>query len=88
MHSPRIKDFSVLEVVASTELFFEKRMFYDGSNNLIYIGYSQIPNELSSNDTWYIVKLEYTGTSLVRYRLPNGGAKFAYVLDNRANFFP
>lgn len=87
MTSPRIKDFSILDTIASSELFFEKRMEYDGSNNLIYIGYSHVPNELTSADSWYIVKLTYTGTNLVRYRLPDSGPKFGYVWDDRATYF-
>ena len=88
MSSPRIKDFSVLDNFANSELFLEKRMSYTGGGLLEYVGYSKNPNELTSADTWYIVKMVYSGTNVVRYRLPSGGPKFAYVWDDRANYFP
>lgn len=86
MSSPRIKDFSILDTVASSELFLEKRMAYNGAN-IEYIGYSRAPNESTAADTWYIVKLSYTGANLTHYQLPSGGPKFGYVWDNRATYF-
>lgn len=88
MHSPRIKDFSVLESYANCETFLEKRMEYDGVNNLIYVGYTKNPNESVDSDTYFIVKLEYDASNnLTRYRLPNTGATFSYVWDDRATYF-
>ena len=86
MSSPRIKDFSVLESKANSELFLEKRMAYNGAN-LEYVGYSEKPNESAAADTWFIIKMEYTGANVVRYRLPNNGPKFSYVWNDRANYF-
>jgi len=86
MSSPRIKDFSILDTMANSENFLEKRMAYNGAN-LEYVGYSSVPNESTAANTWFIVKLTYTGTDVVRYRLPSGGAKFSYVWDDRATYF-
>lgn len=87
MSSPRIKDFSVLDTIANSELFLEKRMAYDGSGNLQYVGYSKTPNELTSASSWFIVKLTYSGTNVTRYQIPNTGCSFSYVWDDRANYF-
>lgn len=88
MHSPRIKDFSILESRANSETFLEKRMDYDINDNLIYVGYSKNPNEDTASDTWFIVNLVYDANSnILRYRLPDSGCTFSYVWDNRATYF-
>ena len=87
MSSPRIKDFSILENFASSELFLEKRMAYDGGGNLEYVGYTRVPNESVDADTWYIIKMTYTGTSVTRYQLPDSGPGFRYVWDDRSTYF-
>lgn len=84
---PRIEDYSTIHNHANTELFLEKRMAYDGSNNLIYVGYSRIANASTSQPIWYIVKLVYTGSNLVRYQLPMSGVNFGYIWDNRTTSF-
>lgn len=86
MSSPRIKDFSILENFASSELFLEKRMEYDG-DNMIYVGYSRIPNASVDSESWYIVKLTYDGDNVTRYQLPDTGPSFSYVWDDRATLF-
>lgn len=86
MSSPRIKDFSILENFASSELFLEKRMEYDG-NNLIYVGYSRNPNESVLADTWFIVKMTYDGSNVTRYQLPDAGPSFSYAWNDRASLF-
>ncbi len=86
MSSPRIKDFSILENVANSELFLEKRMSYTG-DNLEYVGYSRNPNESIDADTWYIIKMTYTGTNVTRYQLPDNGPGFRYVWNDRATYF-
>ena len=62
-------------------------MDYDGSNNLIYIGYNKKPNAPTAESSWYIVKLTYSGSNVTRYQLPDTGAKFGYDWDNRTTFF-
>jgi YD repeat-containing protein len=86
--SPRVKDFSILDTIANSELFLEKRMDYDGDGNLIYVGYSRVPNENTSSDSWFIVKLTYDGDgNITRYQLPDTGISFSYVWDNRTAIF-
>lgn len=87
MSTPRIKDFSVLDTIASSELFLEKRMDYDMGGNLIYVGYSQEPNAATTGLTWYIVKLTYSGSNVTRYQLPNTGIGFKYAWDSRTTYF-
>lgn len=86
MSSPRIKDYSILENVANSELFLEKRMSYNGAN-LEYVGYSRVPNESIDADTWYIIKMTYDGANVTRYQLPDNGPSFSYVWDDRATYF-
>ena len=87
MHSPRVKDFSVLEIFEQADIFLERRQSYDGGGLLQYIGYSKNPNEDTAADSWYIVKLTYSGSSLTRYQLPDNGPSFSYVWDDRATYF-
>jgi hypothetical protein len=84
---PRIEDYSTIHNFANTELFLEKRMFYDGSGNLQYVGYTKTANGSTAAPIWFIIKLSYTGTSLSRYQLPNAGVNFGYILDNRVTSF-
>lgn len=87
MSSPRIEDFSYLKTLASTELFLEKRMYYDGGGNLEYVAYSRVPNESEDADTWFIVKMTYSGANITRYQLPDSGIAFKYVATDRATYF-
>lgn len=87
MSSPRVPDISILDAQVDAFNFLEKRMSYDGGGSLEYVGYNKTPNASVDASTWFIVKLSYTGTSVVRYQLPDGGTKFGYDWTNRATFF-
>jgi len=85
---PKIQDYSILHNQANTELFLEKRMDYDGSGNMIYVGYTRIANGSTAAPIWYIIKLIYDGSDqLVRYQLPESGVNFGYAWDNRTTSF-
>jgi hypothetical protein len=85
---PKIEDYSTIHNFANTELFLEKRMDYDGSGNMIYVGYSRIANADTSASIWFLVKLIYNGSNqLTRYQLPKSGVNFAYAWDNRTTSF-
>lgn len=87
-HIPRIDDYSKLHNHVNTSIFLEKRMDYDGSNNMIYVGYSQHINADPAVDTWYIVKLIYdVSNNLTRYELPSGGVAFKYIWNSRTTYF-
>ena len=88
MTLPKIEDYSILKNFISTEVFIEKRMDYDGSNNMIYIGYSRIANASTSAPVWFIAKLAYNGSNKqTRYQLPNNGVNFGYAWDDRTTSF-
>lgn len=59
-------------------------MDYDGSNNLIYIGYA-VSGTAKSAASWLIKKLTYDGSSnLTDIQLEGGNTGFDAVWDNRA----
>ena len=76
-----------MEAVISSTFLYEKRMDYDESNNLIYIGFNVTPDADPDDATWYVLKFEYTGNNTVRARLPNGGPLFIYSWTDRATYF-
>lgn len=87
MSTPKIEDYSRILTRANTELFLEKRMDYDGSNNLIYVGYNKTPNASVDATTWLIFKLTYSGSNVTRYQLPNNGPSFQYSWTLRTSYF-
>lgn len=88
MTVPQIEDYSLLHNYANTELFLEKRIEYDGSGNMIYVGYSKVANADTAQAIWYIIKMSYDGSNqLIRYQLPKTGVNFGYAWDNRATSF-
>lgn len=65
----------------------EKRFINNSDNNPIYIGYAVIPNAGTNQKVWYVVKIEYDGEAVVRYRLPVDGPGFFYVWDDVVSYF-
>lgn len=74
------------QVSADLGMMLEKRMEYSG-DNLIYLGYNRVPNAATTDATWYIVKMTYSGDLVTRYQLPDDGPQFKYAWDNRATLF-
>lgn len=82
----RLNDYSYLNVVGDATIFWEKRIEYSGSNP-IYIGYNRKANAPTSEDSWYIVKVTYSGSDPTYYQLPVDGPVFKYAWDDRATYF-
>lgn len=78
----RIADF------LSDQDVLEGRFENNGDGNPIYIGYSPVVNASTADAVWYIQKIDYDGTAIVRKRLPTGLRAFVYSWDNRATYFP
>lgn len=70
-----------------TEDLFENRFENDGNGNPIYIGFSVMPNADVDLPIWFILKVEYTGTAIIRKRLPDDGIKLGYAWSQRATYF-
>lgn len=70
-----------------TEDLFENRFENDANQNPIYIGFSTTPNADPALPIWFILKVEYVGTGVVRKRLPDNGIKLGYVWNQRASYF-
>ena len=87
MVEQNIGDISVLDGTFDTLTIFEKRIENDGSGNPIYIGYNKSANALTSSASWLIFKLSYSGGYVIRYQLPDSGARFKYTWDDRASSF-
>lgn len=88
MQTPRIMDFSHLELRGDVMNFLELRMENDGNGNPIYIGYSKKINAGTDVAVWFIVKITYDGNqSPTHQQLPNRGLTFDYIWDDRATFF-
>lgn len=66
----------------------EGRYDNDANNNPIYVGYCIQPDGDPAAPIWFIQKVEYDGTAIVRKRLPIDGIKFGYVWNDRADYFP
>lgn len=83
----KIKDFSYLNVEGFMAQFMEIRIDYGGGAVPLYVGYNHTPNADTTADTWYIVKLTYTGSNLVRQQLPDTGVRFNLIWDDRTTYF-
>lgn len=81
-----IKDYTLAEVVGDLGMFFEKRLSYSGTD-VEYVGYNREPDASTTEETWFIIKNEYSGGNLTRYRLPDNGPQFKYAWDSRASYF-
>lgn len=87
MTQQKIKDYSYVELIGDSSLFWEKRMENNVDGNPIYVGHNRSQNAPTSDESWFIVKIEYSGTSPVRYQLPDAGPQFKYAWDDRATLF-
>jgi len=66
-------------LIALNSYWRVKRFYYDASGNIEYIGFNQKMYSATSDNTWGIVKLTYTGSDLTEIKGPITG-----ILDNRA----
>ena len=73
--------------ILSNEDMLEGRFENDGDGNPIYVGYSPTPNADPAMPLWYIMKIEYSGTAVIRKRLPDEGVTFKYLWNDRATYF-
>lgn len=73
--------------ILGLEDLLEGRFENDANDNPIYIGYSPYPNANPADPVWFIRKIIYDGTAIVRTQLPDDGIKFAYVWDDRVDYF-
>lgn len=88
MTTPSI--FGQIEQLSSlfdAEDLLEGRFDNDGSDNPIYIGYSPYPNADPSLPVWYLQKITYDGTAIVRRQQPDDGPQFTYVWNDRSTYF-
>lgn len=77
----------LLSAYIDTEDLLEARFENNGDNNPIYIGYSPYPNADPALPIWYIQKVYYDGEAIIRKQLPDDGPKFAYIWDDRIDYF-
>jgi len=82
----QLKDYSIAELTADVGTYLEKRMSYSG-DNLEYVGYNREPNAATTDTTWFIIKMTYSGSNVTRYQLPDNGVEFKYAWDSRATYF-
>lgn len=75
-----------MEILGIEDLL-EGRFDNDVNGNPIYIGYTVYVNGDPALPIWFILKVEYVGTSIVRKRLPDDGIGFIYVWDDRVDYF-
>ena len=87
MSQQQIADYSRLPITGDVSLLWEKRMENDVNGNPIYVGYNKGQNAPTSENTWYIISVVYSGTDPIRYRLPDNGPQFKYAWDDRATLF-
>lgn len=73
--------------ILGLEDLLEGRFENDGNDNPIYIGYTIYPNGGTDLPIWYVRKIIYDGTNIVRTQLPDNGIKFAYIWDDRITYF-
>lgn len=79
-----------LQNIIGSEDMLEGRFENNGDNNPIYVGYTPIPNGDPALPIWYIMKIDYDGTGIIRKRLPNttpNTQAFSYIWDSRATYF-
>ncbi len=74
------------EALGSEDLI-EGRFENDANGNPIYVGYTPVPNGDPASPIWFIQKIEYTASAIVRKRLPDSGRQFTYIWNNRASYF-
>lgn len=82
-----LKDYSICPIEGELSMFLERRQEVNADNNPIYIGWNREPNAATTALTWFIVKLTYTATGVIRYQLPDDGVQFKYAWDSRASYF-
>lgn len=73
--------------VLTLDDLLEGRFENDNDDNPIYIGYAMTPNASPEDPVWYLLKVEYQGTGVVRKRLPDDGRGFKYIWTDRATYF-
>ncbi len=83
---PRFSDSSVPKMFMDAFADKEKRMAYDVSDNVEYVGYAQ-PGASTSDTVWYIQKMTYSSGNLTRVAIASDNADFAYAWDSRATYF-
>lgn len=86
MQKQNIKDWSEPTLTGDLGMFLEKRMSYSG-DNVEYIGYNREADAATTDLSWYIVKMTYSGANATRYQLPDDGPQFKYAWDSRATYF-
>ena len=82
----KIDDYSRLLIRGDVDTFLEKRIEYSGDNP-IYVGYTRTPNAATSEESFFIIKMTYSGSNPTRVQLPDDGAQFKYAWDDRATLF-
>jgi hypothetical protein len=63
-------DLTGVESLLAGTYWPDERYAYDGSHNMIYIGKNLTMGEPEGNPTWYVWKLTYSGTDMVRHQGP------------------
>lgn len=58
---------------------------YDGSNHVIFQGWSQ-PGQGISDATWRIRKLTYSGDNITNIQFPSGSPAFAFQWSARTGY--
>ena len=80
--------FLALGEVINLQDLYETRMDNDVNGKILYIGYSQIQNAATDIPVWYLLACEYDVNGYMnRKRLPDDGAGFLYIWDNRTTYF-
>lgn len=73
--------------VLGIEDLLEGRFENDVNGNPIYVGYSPYVNADPAEPVWFIRQITYSGTSIIRTRLPDDGLGFIYVWNDRSSYF-
>lgn len=77
----------IFSQILGLEDLIEGRFENDANGNPIYIGYTPKANGDPAQPIWFIQKIEYDGTAIVRKRLPDDGISFTYVWNDRTTYF-
>lgn len=81
-------NFLALQAVISSDTIYEDRMENDSAGNILYVGLCPRPKAPRDEPIWLILKLSYDGNGFLEYKqLPDQGASFSYVWDDRASYF-